>query len=82
MTHEERIRAIQDEFEQETGERPSRAVAEVLLDQRADAEFHRREGGAYDPVPEEETEAEPQSDPEADYDENSGWEEEQRHPSW
>lgn len=48
MTRAERIRAIQDEYEQETGERPSRATAAVLLDRIADAEYERRAGGAYD----------------------------------
>jgi hypothetical protein len=38
------VRAIQDEYERETDDRPSRDVAAVLLDQMLDAEFQRIEG--------------------------------------
>jgi hypothetical protein len=41
MTYAERIRATQDEYERETGERPSFNTAAVILDRRADAEYHR-----------------------------------------
>lgn len=53
MTEAQRIAAIQDEYERETGSRPSRATAAALLDMHAEAEYQRREGGAYDfPEPE------------------------------
>ena len=32
---------VQDEYEQETGERPTRAAARVILDQEADSATHR-----------------------------------------
>ena len=44
------VRAIQDEYEQETGERPVRVVAEIILDEMLEAEFQRIEGGAYVPM--------------------------------
>jgi len=37
------LRAVQDEYERETGERPSLAVAEVLLDRQREADSYRDE---------------------------------------
>lgn len=44
MTNAERAKAvkrIQDEYERETGVRPSKRVAEVILDREQDAKFHK-----------------------------------------
>lgn len=42
------LRAIQKGEEVETGERPSKVVAEVILDRMLEAEYQRIAGGAYD----------------------------------
>jgi len=39
---EERIRALQDEYQRETDWRPTRAAAAVMLDRQEDAEHQRR----------------------------------------
>ena len=36
------LRAIQDEYERETGERPDRATASWIRDQEAEAEYQRK----------------------------------------
>lgn len=41
---------IQDEYEEETGERPIRVAAEVILDEKLEAEFQRIEGAGRDPM--------------------------------
>lgn len=40
------VRKIRDEYERETGERPIRVVAEVILDGMLEAEYQRIEGGS------------------------------------
>jgi hypothetical protein len=45
-----RIREIQDEYEAETGERPTKDVAGVIFDRECEAEYQRVYGGAYEYV--------------------------------
>jgi len=55
-TESQLVRAIQDSYERETEERPSKAAAEALLDDELEVEYQRIEGGAYDfdtPIPED-----------------------------
>lgn len=47
MTYRQRIEAIQDDYERETGQRPGFGDATVIADQQADAEYHRRAGDAH-----------------------------------
>lgn len=47
-TEAELLKAIQEDYERETGWRPSKDVAEALLDRLLEAEYQRIAGGAYD----------------------------------
>jgi hypothetical protein len=47
-TEKELIRAIRNEWSEETGTRYTEADAAVILDQMLEAEYQRIEGGAYD----------------------------------
>jgi hypothetical protein len=48
----DRIRDVQDEWERETGMRPTRATAGVIADRRADADRERRCPGSGEYAPE------------------------------
>lgn len=45
QTEAQLVRAIQDEYELETNERPTKRVAQVILDRMLEAEYQRIEGG-------------------------------------
>lgn len=48
MTWAEQIKALQDSYEEETGERPTRRAAEVLLDRLSEARYQIAESGGFE----------------------------------